>query len=209
MKTAFLIGNGRSRLGFPLEKYRGLVTTAGCNALYRDFMPKYLLAVDDAMQATILHENVHHQTNFLKVGPVSMGGTRPVGLVKPEKPWELVCWVPGKNWKAGPSLGWSLPVVDPSIKRVLLIGLDMGSSDGKPNNVYTNTPLYRQDWKDEVPYDDDWIHWQNVFMMRLGITWVWMKPSHCLVPSLWSRVGNLKVCEGWTDLVEAVDKVLA
>jgi len=47
MKRAFIIGNGPSRAGFDLELLRGHGTIFGCNALYRDFKPDYLVAIDD------------------------------------------------------------------------------------------------------------------------------------------------------------------
>lgn len=43
---AFIIGNGKSRDGFDLESLRPYGTIYGCNALYRDFKPDYLVAID-------------------------------------------------------------------------------------------------------------------------------------------------------------------
>ena len=45
-KPAFVIGNGRSRLTFDLDTLRDKGTIYGCNALYRDFRPDYLVAKD-------------------------------------------------------------------------------------------------------------------------------------------------------------------
>ena len=42
----FCIGNGESRKGFDLETLRTHGTIYGCNAIYRDFMPDVLTAVD-------------------------------------------------------------------------------------------------------------------------------------------------------------------
>lgn len=47
--VAYIIGNGLSRQGFDLDILRGKGTTFGCNALYRDWMPDYLVAIDDAI----------------------------------------------------------------------------------------------------------------------------------------------------------------
>lgn len=44
--TAFIIGNGTSRKGFNLESLRGAGTIIGCNALYREFMPDYIVSID-------------------------------------------------------------------------------------------------------------------------------------------------------------------
>lgn len=53
MSRAFIIGNGKSRDGFDLEQLREHGTIYGCNALYRDFKPDYLIAIDDAITEEI------------------------------------------------------------------------------------------------------------------------------------------------------------
>jgi len=50
---AYIVGNGLSRQGFNLEDLRGKGTIFGCNALYRDFTPDYLVAIDDKIIAEI------------------------------------------------------------------------------------------------------------------------------------------------------------
>lgn len=50
---AFIIGNGSSREGFDLEQLRPHGTIYGCNALYRDFEPDYLIAIDDPITQEI------------------------------------------------------------------------------------------------------------------------------------------------------------
>lgn len=48
IKPAFIIGNGKSRLEFDLFNLKSLKwPTFGCNALYRDFEPDYLVAIDE------------------------------------------------------------------------------------------------------------------------------------------------------------------
>ena len=51
-KRVFCIGNGESRKDFDLEKLRSHGKIYGCNALYRDFTPDHLSAVDMG----IMHE---------------------------------------------------------------------------------------------------------------------------------------------------------
>ena len=51
--TACIIGNGESRKTLNLKALRDVGTTFGCNALYRDFDPDYLVAIDDKMIAEI------------------------------------------------------------------------------------------------------------------------------------------------------------
>jgi len=58
MKRVFCIGNGESRKGFDLETLRGHGTIYGCNAIYRDFMPDVLTAVDHGIMHEIYHAGV-------------------------------------------------------------------------------------------------------------------------------------------------------
>ena len=53
MKTLFVIGNGESRKGFDLEKLRPHGKIYGCNAVYRDFTPDVLVAVDQGISHEI------------------------------------------------------------------------------------------------------------------------------------------------------------
>ena len=45
----FVIGNGISRKGFDLEQLRDKGIIVGCNAIYREFSPDYVVFVDNAM----------------------------------------------------------------------------------------------------------------------------------------------------------------
>ena len=57
-KKVFCIGNGESRKGFDLEKLRQHGTIYGCNALYRDFMPDVLTAVDHGIMHEVYHAGI-------------------------------------------------------------------------------------------------------------------------------------------------------
>lgn len=52
-EPAFIIGNGLSRKDFNLNKLVGQGCIFGCNALYRDFTPDYLVAIDDKIAEEI------------------------------------------------------------------------------------------------------------------------------------------------------------
>lgn len=58
----FLIGNGKSRAHFDLERLRPIGTIIGCNAIYRNFKPDILIAIDSKMinelrKANYVNEN--------------------------------------------------------------------------------------------------------------------------------------------------------
>ena len=58
MTKVFCIGNGESRIGFDLNKLRKYGNIYGCNAIYRDFMPDVLTAVDQGIMHEIYHAGV-------------------------------------------------------------------------------------------------------------------------------------------------------
>ena len=58
LKRVFCIGNGESRIGFDLEKLRPHGKIYGCNAIYRDFMPDVLTAVDHGIMHEIYHAGI-------------------------------------------------------------------------------------------------------------------------------------------------------
>ena len=66
-KVAFIIGNGPSRSKFDIEKLRGKGTIYGCNALYREFSPDYLVAIDAPIIEEI--ENSNFPTDKFIVPP--------------------------------------------------------------------------------------------------------------------------------------------
>lgn len=51
MDTAFIIGNGESRLMYPIKQLKGQGTIYGCNAIYRDYpdLCEHIVASDTAM----------------------------------------------------------------------------------------------------------------------------------------------------------------
>ena len=57
-KRVFCIGNGESRKGFDLEKLRPHGKIYGCNAIYRDFMPDVLTAVDHGIMHEVYHAGI-------------------------------------------------------------------------------------------------------------------------------------------------------
>ena len=59
-----MIGNGPSRLNFDLQCIQKTMTTYGCNALYRDYIPNYLISMDYNMVKEILDNKIHYNTSF-------------------------------------------------------------------------------------------------------------------------------------------------
>ena len=67
MAVAFIIGNGPSRQQVKLNKLEG--TTFGCNALYRDFTPDYLVSGDAGVIKEICAKGYPKRTSvYFQIG---------------------------------------------------------------------------------------------------------------------------------------------
>jgi len=58
--TAVCLGNGQSRQGLDLTKMKDYATVIGCNAIYRDFTPDILVALDSRISHEIYREANHN-----------------------------------------------------------------------------------------------------------------------------------------------------
>ena len=60
-KIAFVIGNGTSRNPISLQSLKPFGKIYGCNAIYRDFIPDCLVAVDTKMVLELNKAGIQHQ----------------------------------------------------------------------------------------------------------------------------------------------------
>ena len=137
MGKAFIIGNGKSRIGFDLMLLKHNGTVFGCNALYRDFdisnyaLPHYLVAIDPKMQEEI------DMSDF----------PRPRIIFPPEEE----CWEPKEYNPNRPRSNAGMNAVLESIKRnfteLYCIGFDFLLQDdiGSVSNIYDGTNAYERD----------------------------------------------------------------
>ena len=58
--TAVCLGNGQSRQGLDLQKMKDYATVIGCNAIYRDFTPDILVALDSRISHEIYRKANHN-----------------------------------------------------------------------------------------------------------------------------------------------------
>jgi hypothetical protein len=129
MSTAFMIGNGKSRLSYNIETLKKYGTTYGCNALYRDMIPDYLVAVDPPMLKEIVESNIQDKTNVW---------TNPR---KHNEKYNVNFFRPGRGWSSGPTALWMAS--EHKHTDIYILGFDYASKDKKLNNVYGSTPNYK------------------------------------------------------------------
>jgi hypothetical protein len=108
--------------------------TYGCNALYRDFMPNYLIAMDWPIVIDILENNVHNRTNFYTQDNANFNHVSVD--VK-----ENINWL--KNMARRLDSGNSALEValDHDYDTIYMIGFDYNTNDKLPN-VYHGTSNY-------------------------------------------------------------------
>lgn len=151
MTNAFIIGNGVSRKSIDLTRLNGI--TYGCNAIYRDFTPDYLVAVDPAMIEEILNSTYPKERLIIRSHPA---------IDAPQ--------VRKLKWRDSCSGISALRLaLQEDYEKVVLIGFDLWGLGGDNaseigdsairtvNNIYADTENYRSSQKSEVRYQK-WIH---------------------------------------------------
>jgi len=126
-----ILGNGESRKGLNLEKVKACYSVYGCNALYRDFTPDLLFAMDKPM-AIELDSAGYGKTNRVISARAD--------FCEGAEPWNGPTWMTGScallyACREGLRTG--------KIKRIFLVGMDCSSNDNQmKNNIYRETLHY-------------------------------------------------------------------
>jgi hypothetical protein len=133
-KTAVIIGNGESRLDFNLNEFKKQnvkkrMQTYGCNALFRDFTPDFLIC----SRTDVIEEVV--RSNYCSTNIVYATGS--AILDYPGK-FHFIPQDPG--WNSG-SLAAYIACFD-GFNKIILVGFDGNDTPGYTNNVYNNSEGY-------------------------------------------------------------------
>lgn len=139
---AVVIGNGTSRLQFDLDSIHALYTTYGCNALYRDFTPDHLIAVDSNMIKEILENNAHVQSKL------HIQGHSEFDNHIQRKNYEIIWYGLREALDSGNSA--ILVAAQHKHTKIYLIGFDYINSDNIMTNVYLNTRNYAPSHQNEM-----------------------------------------------------------
>jgi hypothetical protein len=140
--TAFVLGNGVSRLEVPIDTLKKLGDVYGCNALYRTHVPTALVATDQHIAREIQESGYSKHNRFYTRRPLPKLGAHAV-------PREYF------GYSSGP-IAVGLAAVDRHLA-VYLIGFDMGpNTNNRFNNVYADTEFYRK--SSSLPtYTGNWV----------------------------------------------------
>ena len=142
-KTAFVLGNGTSRKSIDLTQLKEQGTVYGCNALYREFDPDYLVAVDTKMILEINKAGYQHSHNVW---------TNPNRAYHQMNGFNF--FNPSKGWSSGPTALWLASTHN--TQNIYIIGFDYQGINNKINNIYADTPNYKRS-HEKATYHGNWL----------------------------------------------------
>ena len=125
-KDAYIIGNGESRIGFDL--YQLPQDTYGCNAVYRDYEPDFLVVVDRLMYKEIIASG-YNDSNIVYTNRNNMkkfGGNSHL--------------IPHNPHRGAGTTAMHIAIQD-GHTNLICIGFDC-AEDAPNNNVYKDTDCY-------------------------------------------------------------------
>ena len=142
-KQAFVVGNGTSRSSINLQLLKDKGKVYGCNALYREFVPDYLIAVDVKM---ILEINKAGYQNK------NIVWTNPNKAYREFKNFNY--FNPSKGWSSGPTALYLASEHDND--EIYILGFDYQGLGDKVNNIYADTKNYKKS-SDKATYFGNWL----------------------------------------------------
>jgi hypothetical protein len=141
--VAFVLGNGQSRLNLNLNELKTQGTIYGCNALYREFEPDFLVAVDTKMVNEIIASG-YHKTHSVWTNPNK-------GITSKSN---INLFSPHKGWSSGPTALWM--ACQQKFSHIYVFGFDYQGIEGKVNNVYADTFNYKKS-QDPATFFGNWL----------------------------------------------------
>jgi hypothetical protein len=141
MTTAFVLGNGRSRLAVDLNSLRSYGKIYGCNALYREFTPDVLVATDPGISEEIQRSGYSLNNEFHTRKPID-----DLGAIKLTRHY---------GYSSGPNTLFL--ALQRGVEKIFMLGFDLDSpGDGRFNNVYAGTEFYKPSGSDQTYYGN-WV----------------------------------------------------
>ena len=142
-KTAFVLGNGTSRKSIDLQNLKKYGLVYGCNALYREYQPDYLVAVDTKMILEINQAGYQHSHQV---------------WTNPNRAYHTMngfnFFNPSKGWSSGPTALWLASTHD--TQDIYILGFDYQGIDDKINNIYSDSRNYKKS-TDKATYYGNWL----------------------------------------------------
>ena len=141
--VAFVLGNGTSRRSLNHNNLLDKGIVYACNAMYREFEPHYLIAVDVKMVNEIVASG-YNKTHAVWTNPNKGISTK----------HHLNLFNPHKGWSSGPTALWFAS--EQGHKEVYIFGFDFQGLQGRFNNVYADTYNYKKT-SDTATFHGNWL----------------------------------------------------
>jgi len=141
--VAFVLGNGKSRLNVDPRNFQERGTVYGCNALYREFAPDYLVAVDVKMVNEIIASGYHRTHQVWTNSNKGVSSKVNINFFSPHK-----------GWSSGPTALWF--ACTHTYQTIYILGFDYQGAGGKFNNVYADTFNYKKS-TDAPTFHGNWL----------------------------------------------------
>jgi hypothetical protein len=179
-KPAFVLGNGNSRLTLKHNNLLDKGTVYACNAIYREFSPHYLVAVDVKMVNEIVASG-YHKSHTVWTNPNKGISTKHY----------LNLFNPHKGWSSGPTALWL--ACGHGYKEIFIFGFDYSGANGRFNNIYADTYNYKKS-SDVATFHGNWLsqtektirEYKNIKFYRV------INPGDFIPDQLGVQVQNLK-----------------
>lgn len=128
---SFVFGNGKSRLNITFDQVKPYGKIYACNAVYREYSPDYLIAVDPKMIVEIEASKYQLEHEVW---------TNPNSRYKDFTGFNI--FNNSLGWSSGPT---ALHLATQhKADEIYIFGFDYESPTGLINNVYANTPNYKK-----------------------------------------------------------------
>lgn len=179
MTRAFVLGNGRSRLHANLKNLKETGKVYGCNALYREFEPDYLIAVDPKMVIEICETN-WQITHEVWTNPNS----------RYEKFNKLNTFTNPKGWSSGPTALHK--ACSDGHTEIFILGFDYYGIGDNFNNVYADTYNYKQS-TDTATYYGNWMRQTEATMREfIDVNFYRVIAPENIEITDWHRINNFR-----------------
>ena len=182
-QIAFVLGNGLSRQSIDCQELSKIGKIYGCNALYRTFMPDYLVAVDVKMVLEI------NKTGYQKKNEVWTNPNRAYDRMQ-----GFNFFSPSKGWSSGPTALWLAS--QHGYEKIYILGFDFrGLKEGtKFNNIYADTPNYKKS-EDGATFFGNWLRQTRAVVQEsTQINFVRVITSDNYNPDELNNFTNYSVC---------------
>lgn len=173
-----MLGNGTSRQSIDLNQLKNKGTVYGCNALYREFEPDYLVAVDTKMILEINKAGYQHNHEVWTNPNRSFNKMNGFNFFQTSK-----------GWSSGPT---ALHLAsDHDVKDIYILGFDYQGIDNKVNNIYASTFNYKKS-HEKATYYGNWLRQTCITCQKYSEKrYIRVLGENGFIPSEFSKIDNL------------------